>query len=90
MSVLNENSDSGVFGGGCHGVSSLTTSLAFHAAGILSIFWFTFLMCRRRDLEGRVLWQDSVLWCTLTQEYWVQAPDEAVFCVSVNPAIKWG
>lgn len=90
VSVLKENSELGVFGGGCHPVSSLTTSLALHAAGILSVFWFTLLVYKRRDLEGRVSWQDSVLWHTLTQECWVQAPDEALFCVSVNPAIKWG
>lgn len=47
MCVLNENSDSGVFGGGCHGVSSLTTSLAFHAAGILSVFLVYFLSVRK-------------------------------------------
>ena len=90
-SVLKENSGLGVFKGGCHAVSSLTTSLALRAAWIFVDVFHLLSWCieEGRDLEGWVQWQDMVQH-TLTQKCWVQAPDKTLCCASVNPAVKWG
>lgn len=90
-SVLKENFGLGVFKGGCHAVSSLSTLLALCAAWIFVDVFGLLSWCTEegRDLEGWVQWQVMVQH-TLIQKYWVQVPGKTLCCASVNPAVKWG